>query len=114
MKRWLLLSLIPIALLLLAAGVLSLQSSGEAQAGAISGDSAACAAVHTNSLVSSVDSAGPSLGSGEASLAASCYLAKITVYNPPGGCGNQSLWILRYLCYDSNKGWYYASYWYCV
>jgi len=111
MKRWLLLSLIPIALLLLAAGVLALQSSGEAQAGAISGDSAACAAVHTDALVSSVDSAGPSLGSDEALLAAKCYMVGIDVLR--GGCGSDDLWILRYLCYDPAKGWYYVNYWFC-
>ena len=44
MKRWLLLSLLPIALLLLAVGALALQSSDEAQAGAISGDSLSCPA----------------------------------------------------------------------
>jgi hypothetical protein len=113
MKRWLLLLLIPIALLLLAAGALFLQSSGEAQAGAISGESVACAAIHTDALVSSVDSAGPSLGSDEALLAPSCYLARISRF--PGGCGNQDLWIMRYLCYEAGgKGWYYVNYWYCV
>jgi hypothetical protein len=111
MKRWLLLSLIPIALLLLAAGALALQSSGEAQAGAISGDSAACAAVHTDALVSSVDSAGPSLSSDEALLAAKCYMVGIDVLR--GGCGGDDLWILRYLCYDPAKGWYYVNYWFC-
>jgi hypothetical protein len=112
MKRWLLLSLIPIALLLLTAGALVLQSSGEAQAGAISGDSATCAAVHSDALVSSVDSAGPSLGSDEALLAPACYLARISRF--PGGCGNQDLLIMRYLCYQTGKGWYYVNYWYCV
>jgi hypothetical protein len=114
MKRWLLLSLLPIALLLLAAGALTLQSSDEAQAGAISSDSAACAAVHTDvdsgALVSSVD--GSSLtSSDEALMAAKCYLVGIDVLR--GGCGSDDLWILRYLCYDPGKGWYYVNYWYC-
>jgi hypothetical protein len=112
MKRWLLLSLLPIALLLLAAGALALRSSGEAEAGAISGDSAVCSAVHTdNALVSSVD--GPSLStSNDALLAAKCYMAGISVFE--NGCGSRDLWILRYLCYDTNKGWYYVNYWYCM
>lgn len=114
MKRWLLLSLLPIALLLLAAGALALRSSGEVQAGAISGDSVACSAVHTEvdgtALVSSVD--GTSLTStDEALLSARCYLVGITIF--PDGCGNQDLYVLRYLCYDPAKGWYYVNYWYC-
>jgi len=114
MKRWLLLSLLPIALLLLAVGALALQSSGEAQAGAISGDSVACAAVHSDvdggALVSSVD--GVSLASSEdALLAAKCYLVGIDRF--PGGCGSDDLYVLRYLCYDPGRGWYYTNYWYC-
>jgi hypothetical protein len=115
MKRWLLLSLLPVALLLLAAGVLALQSSGEAQGGAARGNSAACAAVHTNvdggALVSSLDSAGPSLGGG-ALLAAECYFVGIS--RLIGGCGWGDLYILRYLCYTPAKGWFYANYSYCV
>jgi len=114
MKRWLLLSLLPIALLLLAVGALALQSSDEAQAGAIPGDSVACAAVHSDvdggALVSSVD--GPSLASSDdALLAARCYLVGIDVIR--SGCGSDDLYILRYLCYDPAKGWYYVNYWYC-
>ena len=113
MKRWLLLSLLPITLLLLAAGALALQSSDEAQAGAISGDSVACSALHTDvdggALVTSVD--GPSLSSSDALLAAKCYLVGIDVF--PGGCGSRDLYVLRYLCYESGKGWYYVNYWYC-
>jgi len=46
-------------------------------------------------------------------LAPSCYLARISRF--PGGCGNQDLWIMRYLCYEAGgKGWYYVNYWYCV
>jgi hypothetical protein len=109
MKRWLLLSLLPIALLLLAVGVLALQSSGEAQAGTISGDPIACAA-DQGTLVTTVD--GTSLTSSEdASLAARCYLVAIDVI--PSGCGSDDLWVLRYLCYDPGRGWYYVNYWYC-
>lgn len=114
MKRWLLLSLLPIALLLLAVGALALQSSDEAQAGVISGDSAACAAVHTDvdggALVSSVDGATLS-SSDEALLSAKCYMVGVSIF--PGGCGSRDLYVLRYLCYDPAKGWYYVNYWYC-
>jgi len=110
MKRWLLLSLLPIALLLLAAGVLALRSSGEAQAGAISGDPVACSAADSGALVSAVD--GMSLASSEdALLSARCYLVGITIL--PGGCGSDDLYVLRYICYDPAKGWYYVNYWYC-
>jgi len=111
MKRWLLLSLLPIALLLLAVGALALQSSDEAQAGTISGDPVACAAdASAGALVSSVD--GPSLASSDdALLAAKCYLVGIDVIR--SGCGSDDLYILRYLCYDPAKGWYYVNYWYC-
>ena len=110
MKRWLLLSLLPIALLLLAVGALALQSSGEAQAGAISGDPVACSAADDGALVTSVD--GPSLASTEdALLSAKCYMVGITIF--PGGCGGDDLYVLRYLCYEPGKGWYYVNYWYC-
>ena len=111
MKRWLLLSLLPIALLLIAVGALALQSSNEAQAGTISGDPVACAAdAGADAMVSSVD--GPSIsGSSDALFAAKCYLVGIDVLR--GGCGSDDLWILRYLCYDPAKGWYYVNYWYC-
>ena len=110
MKRWLLLVLLPIALLLLAVGALALQSSGEAQAGAISGDPIACSATDGGALVSSVD--GVSLASSEdALLSAKCYLVGITIF--PGGCGGDDLYVLRYLCYDPGRGWYYTNYWYC-
>jgi len=110
MKRWLLLSLLPIALLLLAAGALALQSSGEAQAGTISGDPIACSAAHGDALVSSVD--GASLSSSEdALLSAKCYMVGVTIF--PGGCGSRDLYVLRYLCYDPARGWYYTNYFYC-
>jgi hypothetical protein len=111
MKRWLLLSLLPIALLLLAVGALSLRSSDEAQAGAISGNPVACAAQDADgALVTSVD--GSSLTSSEnAALAASCYFVGIDVFR--SGCGGDDLWIMRYLCYDKTKGWYYVNYFFC-
>lgn len=109
MKRWLLLSLLPIALLLLAVGALSLRSSDEAQAGAISGDPVACAA-DDGALVTSVE--GMSLTSSEnAALAATCYLVAIPIFE--NGCGNEDLWVMRYLCYTPQKGWYYVNYWFC-
>jgi len=109
MKRWLLLSLLPIALLLLAVGALAFQSSGEAQAGAISGDPVACAA-DDGALVTSVE--GTSLVSTEdALLSAKCYMVGITIFE--GGCGNEDLYVLRYLCYEPGRGWYYTNYWYC-
>ncbi len=111
MKRLLLLSLLPIAFLLLTAGVLTLRSSGEAQATAISGDSAACSAATSDAMVSSVDSAGPSLNSDEASLVSSCYFVGISIFD--GGCGNQDEWVLRYLC-PYGTGWRYVNYWFCV
>jgi hypothetical protein len=110
MKRWLLLSLLPIALLLLAVGALALQSSDEAQAGTISGDPIACSATDSGDLVTSVE--GASFTSSEdALLAAKCYMVGIDRF--PGGCGSRDLYVLRYLCYDPAKGWYYVNYWYC-
>ena len=109
MKRWLLLSLLPIVVVLLALGALSLGSSDEAQAGSISGDPVACAA-DGGALVTAVD--GTSLASSEsAALSARCYLVRIDVV--PSGCGSDDLYILRYLCYDPAKGWYYVNYFYC-
>jgi hypothetical protein len=110
MKRWLLLSLLlPIALVLVAVGVLAFQSSDQAQAGAISGDPVACAA-EDGSLVTSVD--GTSLASTENALAsAKCYLVGVTIFD--GGCGSDDLYVLRYLCYEVGRGWYYTNYWYC-
>jgi hypothetical protein len=110
MKRWLLLSLIlPIALVLLAVGVLAFQSSGEAEAGTISGDPVACA-VDDGALSTSVD--GVSLSSTDnALMSAKCYLVGVTIF--PGGCGGDDLYVLRYLCWESGRGWYYANYWYC-
>jgi hypothetical protein len=111
MKRWLLLSLLPIALLLLAAGALALQSSNEAQAGVISGDPIACSVTDGGALVSGVE--GTSLSSVDpALLSAKCYLVGIDRF--PGGCGSDDLYVLRYLCYEAGRGWYYTNYWYCA
>ena len=110
MKRWILVSLLPIALLLLAAGALALQSSDEAQAGTISGDPIACSDADGGALVSSVG--GTSLTStDDALLSAKCYLVGIDIF--PGGCGSDDLYVLRYLCYEPGRGWYYTNYWYC-
>jgi hypothetical protein len=109
MRRLLLLSLLPITLLLLAVGALALHSSDQAQAGAISGDPIACAA-DDGALVTSVD--GVSLASTEdALLSARCYMVGVSIF--PNGCGSRDLYVLRYLCYDPGRGWYYTNYWYC-
>jgi hypothetical protein len=109
-RRWLLLSLLPIALLLLAVGALAFQSSDGAEAGAISGDPVACAADNGALATSVVD--GVSLASTEdALLAARCYMVGITIFD--GGCGSDDLYVLRYLCYEPGRGWYYTNYWYC-
>jgi hypothetical protein len=110
MKRWLLLSLLPIALILLAVGALSLRSSDEAQAGLISGDPIACAA-DQSAPVTSVDGTTSLASSEDALMSARCYLVGIDVFR--SGCGGDDLYVLRYLCYDPGKGWYYVNYWYC-
>ena len=88
-----------------------LGASGEVQAGAVSGDPVACAAQDAGgALVTSVD--GTSLTSSDnAALAASCYFVAMPVFE--GGCGSQDLWIMRYLCYTKQKGWYYVNYFFC-
>ncbi|UCH87652.1 MAG: hypothetical protein JSU97_04525 [Dehalococcoidia bacterium] len=40
-----------------------------------------------------------------------CYFAGITRF--PNYCGSRDLWVLRYLCYTPEKGWYYVNYRYC-
>ena len=56
---------------------------------------------------------GPSDGTTGKTLrqAARCSLVGWRVYYR--GCGSRSLYVLRYLCYDSSRGWYYVSYSYC-
>ncbi|MDP2948861.1 MAG: hypothetical protein Q8P22_04920 [Chloroflexota bacterium] len=119
MKRWrirLLFFLAPIALLLIAGGALLLQPSGQAQAAVGTGDSISCSAASApvDALVVAPDSAGTSLGSTTDSpaLSATCYFVGITKFN--GACGNQDLYVLRYLCYSPTKGWYYVNYAYCA
>jgi hypothetical protein len=110
MKRCLLLSLLPMGALLLAVAALALHSSDEAQAGTISGDPIACSATDGGALVSTVDGVSSS-SSQDALLGAKCYFVGITIF--PGGCGGDDLYVLRYLCYDPGRGWYYTNYWYC-
>jgi hypothetical protein len=121
MKTWrmrLLILIAPIAVVLIAAGALLLQPSGSAQAGVISGDSVSCGAASgdvstpVDVLAFATDSAETSLGttSGPA-LSAQCYFVGITIFED--GCGNQDLWVLRYLCYSPSKGWYYVNYHFC-
>ncbi|MCJ7509923.1 MAG: hypothetical protein MUP14_03430 [Dehalococcoidia bacterium] len=121
MKRWLLLALIPIGLLLLAAGALLLQSAGQAEAKIVSGDSLSCSASggSGDALVVGPDSAGTSLETTDtAALSAQCYFVGISIL--ADGCVgpnpwdfNQDLWIMRYLCYRPDRGWYYSNYGYC-
>ena len=110
MKRWLLLSLLALAVLLLSVAVISLRSSDEAQAGAVSGDPVASCAADDGALVTSVDGASLT-SSANAALAADCYFVALPVFE--NGCGNQDLWIMRYLCYTPQKGWYYVNYFFC-
>ena len=118
MKTWrirLLIILAPIAFLMIAAAVLLLQPSGSAQAGVISGDSLSCSDVSTpaDALVFAADSAEMSLGAtSDPALSAQCYFVGISIFE--NGCGGDDLWILRYLCYSPEKGWYYVNYHWCV
>ncbi len=41
-----------------------------------------------------------------------CYFAGITRF--PNYCGNQDLYVPRYLCYTPEKGWFYINYYYCL
>ena len=118
MKRWrnpFLLLVAVITLLAIAGGALLLQPSGQAEAGIISGDSLSCSAVDASgdALVVAPDSAGTSLTTTDtAALSATCYFAGITRF--PNACGSNDLYVLRYLCYDRAKGWFYVNYAYCV
>jgi hypothetical protein len=119
MKIWrtplLLLVAAAIALLAIAGGALLLQSSDEAEAKIVSSDSLSCSAVSPSgdALVVAPDSAGTSLTTTDtAALSAGCYFAGITRF--PNGCGGDDLYVLRYLCYDPAKGWYYVNYMYCM
>ena len=118
MKTWrnpLLLLAAAITLVAIAGGALLLQSSSEAEAGIVSGDSLSCSAVGASgdALVVASDSTGTALTTTDtAALSAECYFAGITRF--PHACGPQDLYVLRYLCYSSTKGWYYVNYMYCM
>jgi hypothetical protein len=104
-----------ITLLAIAGGALLLQSSHQAEAGVISGDSLSCSAVGApgDALVAASDSTGTTLATTDISAAsAQCYFAGITRF--PNACGPRDLYVLRYLCYDPAKGWYYVNYMYCM
>jgi hypothetical protein len=115
MKRWLLLSLIPIGVLLLAAGALLLQFADQAEAKIVSGDSLFCPASggSGDALVVAPDPAGTSLvATDTAALSAECYFVGIAIFRD--GCGCSDLWVMRYLCYRPDKGWSYKNYGYCL
>jgi hypothetical protein len=104
-----------IALLSIAGGALLLQSSHQAEAGVISGDSLSCSAVGApgDALVVASDSTGTALTTTDTTaLSAQCYFAGITRF--PNACGGDDLYVLRYLCYDPARGWYYVNYMYCM
>ena len=118
MKIWkmpLLLLVAVITLLAIAGGALLLQSSDEAEAGIVSGNSLSCSAVGASgdALVVASDSTGTALTTTDtAALSAHCYFAGITRF--PNACGPQDLYVLRYLCYDPARGWFYVNYMYCM
>ena len=114
-RKPLLLLVAAITLLAIAGGVLLLQSSDEAEAGIIPGHSLSCNAAGApgDALVVAPDSAGTSLATTDtAALSAQCYFAGITRF--PNGCGSDDLYVLRYLCYDPARGWFYVNYAYCM
>jgi hypothetical protein len=114
-RKPLLLLVAAITLLAIAGGVLLLQSSDEAEAGIIPGHSLFCSAAGApgDALVVAPDSAGTSLATTDtAALSAQCYFAGITRF--PNGCGSDDLYVLRYLCYDPARGWFYVNYAYCM
>jgi hypothetical protein len=104
-----------ISVLSIVGGMLLLQSSHQAEAGVISGDSLSCSAVSApgDALALASDSTGTTLATTDtAAASAQCYFAGITRF--PDGCGPRDLYVLRYLCYDPAKGWYYVNYMYCM
>jgi hypothetical protein len=114
-RKPLLLLLPAITLLAIAGGALLLQPSDQAEARIIASDSPSCSASggSGDALVVAPDSAGTSLTTTDtAALSAECYFVGITRF--PNACGSQDLYVLRYLCYSSTKGWYYANYLYCM
>jgi hypothetical protein len=118
MRIWrlpLLLLAVAITLLAIAGGALLLQPSDKAEAKIIPSDSLSCSASggSGDALVVAPDSAGTSLTSTDtAALSVQCYFAGITRF--PNACGSQDLYVLRYLCYDPARGWFYANYMYCL
>ncbi len=109
----------PVAFVLIAAALLLLLPSGSAQAGVMSGDSVSCgaatgdASTPVDAMVLASDSAETSLGATtDPALSAQCFFVGITIFED--GCGNQDLWVLRYLCYDPVNGWRYVNYHFCV
>ncbi len=118
MRIWrmpLLLLVAAIAFLAIAGGALLLQSSDEAEARFISGDSLSCNAVGASgdALVVASDSTGTALTTTDgAALSAQCYFAGITRF--PNACGPQDLYVLRYLCYSPSRDWHYVNYMYCI
>ncbi|MGD0205093.1 MAG: hypothetical protein ABSB57_01425 [Dehalococcoidia bacterium] len=110
-----LLLVVAITFLAIASGALLLKSSDQAEAGITLGDSLSCPASGGtgDALVVAPDSAGTSLTTTDtAALSADCYFIGITRF--PRGCGNQDLWVLRYLCYNATQGWHYVNYLYCM
>jgi hypothetical protein len=108
----LLLLVAAITLLAIAGGAFLLQPSDEAEAKIIPSDSLSCNA-SGEALVAAPDSAGTSLTTTDTSaLSATCYFAGITRF--PNGCGGDDLYVLRYLCYEPGRGWFYANYMYCL
>ena len=118
MKIWrmpLLLLVAAITLLAIAGGALLLQPSDDAEARIVSGDSLSCSAVSPSgdALVVAPGSPETSLTTTDtAASSAQCYFAGITRF--PNGCGSQDLYVLRYLCYDPAKDWFYVNYMYCM
>jgi len=122
MKRWLLLSPIPIGVLLLAAGALVLQFAHQAEADIVSGDPLSCSASGGwgDALVVAPDSARTSPATTDtAALSAQCYFVGISLFLD--GCSGANPWdlkedlyVLRYLCYTPAKGWFYSNYAYCI
>jgi hypothetical protein len=98
MKRWLLLSLIPIGVLLFAAGALLLQSADEAEANIASGDSLSYSPSggSGDALIVAPDSAGSSLATTDTpALSDQCYFAGIARF--PCYAPGWDLYALRYL-----------------
>jgi hypothetical protein len=118
MRKWripLLVLVAAITLLAIAGGTLLSQSADQAEAGIVSSNSLACSASggSGDALVVAPDSAGTSFTTTDTpALSAECYFAGITRF--VNGCGHRDLYVLRYLCYTPERGWYYVNYAYCL